>query len=181
MTNLTPSAKGAQRSAENKAKRLKRGAALSRSKTATEVCTELGISQRTLKRYMADPLWQENGGVQLTLTERGRPTRDTLSETELQTLTEAEALQQQGMTLAKVAAEMDLTIDRLKYLRRKTPDKRDTAPLTPADTEKLQQAYHLHDAGMNWKDIPAEIGISPNRLRYLRRKHEEKTESPPKD
>ena len=82
MTNLTPAAKGAQRTAENKTQRLKHAATLSRSKTAAEVCRELDISTRTLKRYMADPRWQENGGIQLTFTERGRPARDTLSETE---------------------------------------------------------------------------------------------------
>ena len=67
---------------------------------------------------------------------------------------------------------MEMTLDRLNYLLRKDPEKRDRASLS--DTEKLQQAYQLHDAGMHWKEIPAEIGISYNRLRYLRRKHEEK-------
>ena len=169
---MRPAIKGAQRTAENKVNRLKHAAALSRSKTATEVCTELGISTRTLKRYMADPRWQKNGGIQLTLTERGRPARDTLSASEKQTLAEAATLHNQGRTWAEVADEMEMTLDRLNYLLRKDPEKRDRASLS--DTEKLQQAYQLHDAGMHWKEIPAEIGISYNRLRYLRRKHEDK-------
>ena len=116
---MRPATKGALRTAENKAKRLQHAAALSRSKTATEVCTELGISTRTLKRYMADPRWQENGGVQLTLTERGRPTRDTLSETEKQTLTEAYTLHEEGHKWVEVAKLMGIEIGRLEYLRRK--------------------------------------------------------------
>ena len=103
----------------NKAQRIQHAARLSLTKTADEICRELDISKRTLKRYMADPKWQENGGVELTLTERGRPTRDTLSETEKQTLTEAHALHTQGHKWVAVAERLDITIGRLEYLRRK--------------------------------------------------------------
>lgn len=172
MKDITPAAKGARRTAENKTQRLKRAAVLSRSKTATEIKTELGISTRTLKRYMADPRWQEYGGIQLTLTERGRPTRDTLSASEKRTLAEAVALHNQGRTWAEAADKLGITLDRLNYLLRKDPEKRDRASLSPADTEILQQAQKLHDAGMRWKDIPEEIGIPYSRLQYLRRKRE---------
>ena len=170
--NLTPALKGAKRTADNKTQRLKHAATLSRTKTATEVCRELGMSKRTLKRYMADPRWQENGGIQLTLTKTGRPTRDTLSETEKQRLTEAHTLHNQGQTWVEVAAELQMTIEQLKYLRRKDTEKSEPDPLTPAERGVLQQAYQLREEGMNWKAIPAELGIKPNRLRYLRRKHE---------
>ena len=172
MKDITPAAKGARQTAENKTHRLQRAAVLSRSKTATSIRRELNISKRTLKRYMADPRWQEYGGVQLTLTEKGRPARDTLSETEKQTLAEAAALHNQGRTWAEAAAELGITLDRLNYLLRKDPKKRDHASLSPADTEILQQAQKFHDAGMNWNKIPEELGISYNRLQYLRRKHE---------
>ena len=117
--DLTPAIKGARRTAEKKTHRLQHAAALSRSKTADEICRQLDISKRTLKRYMADPQWQENGGIQLTLTERGRPTRDTLSETEKQTLAEASALHNQGHKWVEVAERLEIPIGRLEYLRRK--------------------------------------------------------------
>ena len=116
---MKPAIKGAQRTAENKVNRLKHAAALSRSKTATEVCTELGISTRTLKRYMADPRWQENGGTQLPLKERGRPAQETLSTAEKRQLTEAHALHAQGHKWVEVAKLMGIEIGRLEYLRRK--------------------------------------------------------------
>ena len=119
---MKPATKGARRTAENKEQRLQHAAALSQSKTATEVCTELGISTRTLKRYMADPRWQENGGVQLTLTERGRPAQETLSTAEKRQLTEAHALHAQGHKWVEVAEIMEIPIGRLEYLRRKERD-----------------------------------------------------------
>ena len=122
---MRPATKGARRTAENKAQRLKHAAALSRSKSATEVCQELGISTRTLKRYMADPRWQENGGTQLRLTERGRPAQETLSTAEKRQLSEANALHNQGKKWVEVAAIMEIPIGRLEYLRRK---ERDTEP-----------------------------------------------------
>ena len=172
MKNLTPAMKGAQRTTDNKTQRLKHAAELSRTLTATEICTELGISTRTLKRYMADPLWQENGGIQLELTKRGRPTRDTLSHAEKRTLAEAKALHNQGNTWVQVAEILEMTIEQLRHLRRKDTGKSEPDPMTDTERETLQQAYRLHDAGMKWKDIPAELGITYSRLRYLREKHE---------
>ena len=122
---MRPAIKGARRTAENKTHRLQHAAALSRSKTAAEICRELDISKRTLKRYMADPRWQENGGVELTLPERGRPTRDTLSETEKQRLAEAYALHNQGHKWIEVAKILEIPIGRLEYLRRKERDATD--------------------------------------------------------
>lgn len=119
MMHLNPTIKAAKRNAEKKTQRLKHAAELSRSKTADEICTELAISKRTLKRYMADPLWQEYGGIQLTMTERGRPTRETLSETEKQSLAEAEALHAQGKKWVEIVQLMGIKIGRLEYLRRK--------------------------------------------------------------
>ena len=104
---------------DNKAKRLKHAAELSRIRTATEICTELGISTRTLKRYMADPLWKTHGGIQLELTQRGRPTRDTLSRAEKRTLAEAHTHHEQGHTWIQVAEIMEIPIDRIKYLLKK--------------------------------------------------------------
>ena len=170
--DLTPALKGAQRTAENKTQRLKQAATLSQSKMASEICQELNISKRTLKRYMADPLWQESGGIQLTLIERGRPTRNALSESEKRTLAEAYALHNQGLMWVEVAAELEMTIRQLEYLREKDTETREPDPLTAAEREILQRADQLRDAGMKWKEIPTELGISHNQLRYLRRKGE---------
>ena len=117
--NLTPALKGAQRTADNRTQRLKRAAELSRSKTATEIMRELGMSKRTLQRYMADPLWQTHGGQPLTFTQRGRPKRTTLSQAEKRTLAEAHALHQQGHKWIQVAEIMEIPIDRIKYLLKK--------------------------------------------------------------
>lgn len=107
------------RASEIRVERLKRAAELSRTKTATTIMSELRISKRTLKRYMADPLWEEYGGASLTFTERGRPTRNGLSSAEKQTLAEAYRLHNQGLQWVAVAAELGIEIDQLRYLRRK--------------------------------------------------------------
>ena len=121
-TDLTPSAKGGQSYAKRRVERIKRAAELSQTRSANEIMTELDISRRTLKRYMADPLWQEHGGQPLTLTTGGRPTRETLSTAEKQTLTKAHALHQQGLKWYEVAEALEITIDQLRYLRRKERD-----------------------------------------------------------
>ena len=174
--NLTPPLKGAQRTADNKTQRLKHAAELSRTRTATEICTDLGISTRTLKRYMADPLWQENGGIQLELTQRGRPKRTTLSETEKRTLTEAYALHEQGRTWVEVAEILEMTLRALQWLRR-NETVQDT--LSHAEKRTLAEAYRLHDAGMKWVEVASELEIPIGRLEYLRRKErsENKTEN----
>ena len=44
-------------------KKLQRAAALSKSLDADGIKKELGISRRTLNRYVANPKWEEAGGV----------------------------------------------------------------------------------------------------------------------
>ena len=104
---------------EKKNQRLQRAAEMSQTQTVTEIMRELGISQRTLQRYMADPLWQEHGGAPLTFTERGRPSQDTLSASEKRTLTEAHTLHDQGNKWVQVADILEIPIRRLKYLLKK--------------------------------------------------------------
>ena len=124
-----------ERAAEKKVERLKRAATLSRTKTATQIMTRLRISKRTLKRYMADPLWEACGGVPLTFTARGRPVQDALSPAEKRTLAAAYALHDGGLKWIVVAEELGIPIDRLKYLRRKDAKNRDRTTLSPAERE----------------------------------------------
>ena len=172
--NLTPALKGAQRTADNKTQRLKHAAELSRTQTATEIMRELGMSKRTLQRYMADPLWQENGGIQLTLTKAGRPPRDTLSETEKRTLTEAYALHNQGLTWAEVAAELQMTLRQLQWLRRNEPVQ-DT--LTQSEKRTLAEAHTHRQQGHKWVQVAEIMEIPIGRLEYLRRKERAETET----
>ena len=120
MKNLPPYLKGACRVAENKARRLQRAAELSQSKSAAAIMRELGISDRTLKRYVADPRWQEYGGnSDLAFPPRGRPKRHTLSVSEKRTLAEMDVRYERLNRWEEVADEMGLPIDRIKYLLRK--------------------------------------------------------------
>ena len=163
--------------AKKKEERIKRAAILSRTKTTIEIMTELGISKRTLQRYMADPLWQEHDGQPLTFTGIGRPQRETLSTAEKRLLDEAHAIHQQGRTWVEAAAIMEIPFAHLhhlrmtypEYLRNRYPARSDQRYIT--DTENLKRAYQLHASGMKWKDIPDALGITWNQLRYLRRKY----------
>ena len=107
---------------ENREQRIKRAAGLSRTQTATEIMTELDISKRTLQRYMADPLWQKHGGCPLTFTGHGRPTRESLSASEKRTLNAAHNLHKKGLKWYEIAEQLEISIDRLRYLRRKERD-----------------------------------------------------------
>ena len=180
MKNLPPYLKGARRKTEKKNERLQRAAKLSRhTKSADEIISELCISDRTLKRYVKDPLWQECGGIPLVFQKGGRPVRDTLSHAEQRLLVEATARHDKGLTWQAAADELGITLDRLNYLRHKAkvaPEKceGDDTP-SPVILEQLTRAYQYRDAGKAWKDIPSLIGISYSRLRYLRSKYPRET------
>ena len=156
--------------ADEKNQRIKRAAELSQTQTAIEIERKLGISKRTLQRYTEDLLWQEHGGRDLTFTEHGRPVRDTLSASEKQTLTEAHSIYQRVRTWGKVAEILEIPLDRLKYLLRYSNKSASELRYDP-DIEKLKKALELRDQGLKWKDIPDEIGITWNQLRYIRRKY----------
>ena len=131
----------------------------------------LSISKRTLQRYMADPLWDQHGGKALTFTSHGRPTRGTLSTAEQQELDEVLALYAQGHTRTEIAQIVQLPFNRIKYLLYWFSEKSATELRYTAETETLKKAVQLHESGMKWIDIPDELGITLNRLRYLRRKY----------
>ena len=104
---------------EKKEQRIKRAAGLSRTQSVTEIMTELDITKRTLQRYMTDPLWQKHGGRPLTFKGHGRPTRENLSASEKRTLDEAHNLHAQGLKWYEIAEQLEISIDQLRYLRRK--------------------------------------------------------------
>ena len=101
--------------------RIREAAIRSRDTPPLEICRQLGISRRTLKRYERDPRWEEYGGVALPryFTKAGRPRRDPDTDKEL--ITEAYRLRSQGEKWKDIADALDLTIDQLDYLRRKYP------------------------------------------------------------
>ena len=112
---------------EKKNQRLQRAAEMSRTvSSASVIMQKLGISKRTLQRYMADPLWQEHGGKPLKFAERGRPSQNTLSTSEQRTLTEAHTLHAQGHKWVQVAEILEIPIRRLKYLLKKQRDETKT-------------------------------------------------------
>ena len=105
---------------EKKNQRLQRAAEMSRTvSSASVIMQKLGISKRTLQRYMADPLWQEHGGGPLKFAQRGRPSQNTLSASEQRTLAEAHAIHAQGNKWVQVAEILEIPIRRLKYLLKK--------------------------------------------------------------
>lgn len=105
---------------DKKNQRLQRAAEMSRTvSSASVIMQKLGISKRTLQRYMAAPLWQKYGGKPLKFAERGRPSQDTLSASEKRTLTEAHTIHDQGHKWVEVAKILEIPIRRLKYLLKK--------------------------------------------------------------
>ena len=163
---------GGQAVAEKKTERIRKAAALSKTKKPTEICETLKISEATLKRYAKDPRWQEYGGVKLprNFKKTGRPVND--PETERKLVAEARTLHRKERTWYRVAAVMGMTIGQLEYLRRKYPEgePEPTQP-TPEVRYQLQKAYELRETGMKWNEICYRLGLRYNQLNYLRRKY----------
>ena len=110
---------GVQKAKEN---RIKKAAVLSRTRSPIEICRTLGIDPRTLKRYGEDPLWSENGGVELPsplyIKKAGR-LRDLKKEREQ--IAEVRRLRDLRMKWGDIAKQIGLTRRQLEHLRSKYP------------------------------------------------------------
>ena len=173
-TKMTPQESGTlggRVHTEKRMERLKAAALLSQSTPPAEICRVLDIDTQTLKRYSRDPLWQQHGGADLPryFTKNGRPPDD--PEAEKQLLTEAYQLHNSGMKWFEVASKLGVTARRLIHLRSKYPEISEADQRDTQEIEMLKKAMCLRGNGMKWKDIPAELGITPNRLLHLRRKY----------
>jgi hypothetical protein len=110
---------GTQTVETQKAERIRTAAELSREKPPADICRQLDISFRTLKRYEKDPRWKAYGGVDLPkyFTTAGRPRRD--PETDKALLQEANRRHNAGEKWINIADQLGLTIRQLEYLRSK--------------------------------------------------------------
>ena len=111
---------GTQTVVKKKDARIRTAAELSHEIPPEEICRQLGISDRTLKRYHKDPRWKVYGGVDLSFTTAGRPHRD--PETDKQLLQEANRLHDAGEKWINIATQLGLTIRQLEHLRSKYTD-----------------------------------------------------------
>ena len=110
---------GTETVVQNKDNRIREAAARSHDTPPNEICRQLGIAYRTLKRYERDPRWKEYGGTDLPkyFTPAGRPRRD--PDTDQQLATEAYRLHDLGMKWTQIAKQLRLTKRQLEYLRKK--------------------------------------------------------------
>jgi len=102
-----------------KQQRIEKAAALSHEKSAADIQKNLGISQRTLKRYADDPLWNHYSGKPASelFAPQGRPKQDPDERARLQS--EIQRLRADGSTWASIGRELNLTRHQLRYLRQK--------------------------------------------------------------
>ena len=103
----------------NTERRIKTAAALSHHSTAASIRKALGISKRTLTRYVRDPRWQEFNGKPAAdfLPARGQPSKYV----ELQERIEQVRAGRPEKTWAAIGRELGLTRHQIRYLRQIDP------------------------------------------------------------
>ena len=103
----------------NTERRIKTAAALSHHSTAASIRKALGISKRTLTRYVQDPRWKEFNGKPAAefLPTGGRPSQAA----ELRARIEHVRALRPDHTWAAIGRELNLTRHQIRYLRQRDP------------------------------------------------------------